>query len=112
MLDVKGDVATADAMSRRKETAKKIREKGADYILSVKENQKGHGRIERREIRTATGLWRMYGREVWGGLETIIQYRTYRRKKGEETVQTDHYYLSSGDFSVAEFLKYIRGTGR
>jgi predicted transposase YbfD/YdcC len=88
MLDVKGDVVTADAMSCQKETVKKIREKGAGYILSVKENQKrlyedvrdyfegmesgeireppedvwqggeekGRGRIERREIRTARGL--------------------------------------------------------
>jgi predicted transposase YbfD/YdcC len=30
-----------DAMSCQKEIAKKIREKDADYILSVKENQKG-----------------------------------------------------------------------
>jgi predicted transposase YbfD/YdcC len=39
--DMKGDVVTADAMSCQKETAKKIRETGADYIVSVKENQKG-----------------------------------------------------------------------
>jgi predicted transposase YbfD/YdcC len=85
---VKGDVVTADVMSCQKETARKIWEKGADYILSVKENQKGlyedireyfegmesreirevpedvwqggeekgHGRIERREIRTVAGF--------------------------------------------------------
>jgi predicted transposase YbfD/YdcC len=29
--------------------------------------------------------------------------------KGKETVQTDRYYISSGDFSVEAFLKYIRG---
>jgi predicted transposase YbfD/YdcC len=41
ILDVKGDVVTADAMSCQTEIAKKIREKGADDILAVKENQKG-----------------------------------------------------------------------
>jgi predicted transposase YbfD/YdcC len=41
MLGVKGDVVTADAMNCRKETAKKIRKKGANYIVSVKENRKG-----------------------------------------------------------------------
>jgi hypothetical protein len=41
ILDVKGDAITADAMSCRTEIAKKIREKGADYILAEKENQKG-----------------------------------------------------------------------
>jgi predicted transposase YbfD/YdcC len=39
MWDVKGDVVTADATNCRKEIAQKIREKGADYILAVKENQ-------------------------------------------------------------------------
>jgi predicted transposase YbfD/YdcC len=39
-LDVKGDVVTADAMSCQTEIVKKIREKQADYVLAVKENQK------------------------------------------------------------------------
>jgi predicted transposase YbfD/YdcC len=38
-----------------------------------------------------------------------VQYRTFRKVKGKETAQTDHYYLSSGDFSAEEFLNYIRG---
>jgi predicted transposase YbfD/YdcC len=141
MLDVKGDVVTADAMSCQKEIARKIREKGADYILAVKDNQpalhgdikdyfegmeggeirempedlwqgaeeRGHGRLERREIRTATGLEWLEGREGWEGLRTIVQYRTYRKVKGKATVQTDRYYISSGDFTAEEFLKYIRG---
>jgi predicted transposase YbfD/YdcC len=33
--DVKGDVVAADVMNCQKKTAKKIREKGADYILLV-----------------------------------------------------------------------------
>jgi predicted transposase YbfD/YdcC len=40
-LDVKRDVVTADAMSCQKEIGKKIREKETDYVLGVKENQKG-----------------------------------------------------------------------
>jgi predicted transposase YbfD/YdcC len=132
ILDVKGDAVTADAMNCQTEIAKKIREKEADYILAVKENQKtlyenikdyfegmeqgergempediwegeeekGHGRIERREIRTVTGLEK---REAWQNVKTIVQYRTFRTEKGKET-----YYLSSGDFSADEFLKYIR----
>jgi predicted transposase YbfD/YdcC len=140
-LDVRGDVVTADAMSCQKEIAKKIREKGADYALAVKENQKGlyedikdyfegmesgeirempedvwqgeeergHGRVEKREIRTVTGLDWLGSREAWEGLTTIVQYRTFRKEKGKETVQTDRYYISSGDFSADEFLKYIRG---
>ncbi|MHB9292853.1 putative ISAs1 family transposase ISPto5 [Hollandina sp. SP2] len=118
LLEVKGEVVTADAMSCQKDIAWKIREKGADYILAVQEHQptlyedikdyfegmesgeikeqpedlwqgaeeQGHGRVEGREIRTATGLEWLEGRE---GLRAIVQYRTFRKVKGKETVQTD-----------------------
>jgi hypothetical protein len=121
IVDVQGDVVTADAMNCRQEIAQKIREQGADYILAVKENQstlhrdikeyfegmekgeigempgdiwqggeeQGHGRVERREIRTVTGLEWLEGREAWEGLTTIVQYRTFRKVNGKETVQTD-----------------------
>lgn len=39
ILDVSGCIVTADAMSCQKETVKKISEKKADYVLSLKENQ-------------------------------------------------------------------------
>jgi len=39
LIDIKGDVVTIDAMGCQKAIAEKIREKKADYILSVKENQ-------------------------------------------------------------------------
>ncbi|MDR2632307.1 MAG: ISAs1 family transposase, partial [Treponema sp.] len=87
-LEVAGDTITIDAMGCQREIAEKIREKGADYVLSVKENQpetyrevkeyfeyieegwekeppqdvwrsdleKGHGRIERREVWTEEEL--------------------------------------------------------
>ena len=40
MLEIEGCIVTIDAMGTQKEIAKKIKEKKADYILSVKENQK------------------------------------------------------------------------
>jgi predicted transposase YbfD/YdcC len=67
-------------------------------------------REEKREIRTVRGLERPENREVWEGLKAIEQqYRTFRKEKGKETVQTDRYYISSGDFPTEEFLEYIRG---
>lgn len=39
MLDVAGCIVTADAMSCQKEITKKIVEKDAEYVLSLKENQ-------------------------------------------------------------------------
>jgi len=47
MIDVKGDVITIDAMGCQTVIASKIREKKADYILAVKENQPTlHGNIQ------------------------------------------------------------------
>lgn len=40
MLEVNGCIITIDAIGTQKEIAEKIVEKGADYILSLKENQK------------------------------------------------------------------------
>lgn len=40
MLEIEGCIVTIDAMGTQKDIAKKIKDKGADYILSVKENQK------------------------------------------------------------------------
>ena len=39
LLDIKGDIVTADAMSCQKEIAAKIKKKQADYILALKGNQ-------------------------------------------------------------------------
>jgi predicted transposase YbfD/YdcC len=49
------------------------------------------------------------GGEAWEDITTIVQYRTFREEKGKERVQTDQYYIWSGDFSAEEFMKYIRG---
>lgn len=39
MIDVKGSIVTIDAMGCQQEIAKKIVDEGADYVLSLKENQ-------------------------------------------------------------------------
>jgi len=39
LLDIKGDIVTADAMSCQKDIAEKLKAKGADYILALKGNQ-------------------------------------------------------------------------
>jgi hypothetical protein len=103
----------------QREIAEKIREEGADYVLSLKENQsetyrkvkegwedhppqdvwrseveKGHSRIERREVLTEEELDWMGSNEKWKGLKTSIQYRC-THTEGKETTVTTHYYLSS-----------------
>ena len=39
LLDIKGTIITADAMSCQKEIVRKISEKGADYVIGLKDNQ-------------------------------------------------------------------------
>jgi predicted transposase YbfD/YdcC len=84
-------------------------ESGAPEDVWQGGEEKGRGRIERREIRTAAGLEWLEGREAREDLIALVQYRTHWKQKGKETAQTDQYYISSGDFSAEEFLKYIRG---
>ena len=89
VLDLEGDVVTLDAMGCQSGIAEKIREKKADYVLALKENQptlcdevtrhfdwlvrekppgetvstwrgpfeKGHGRLERREVLAVSADW-------------------------------------------------------
>jgi len=81
LVDVKGSIVTADAMSRQKEIVRKLHEKKADDVIALKGNQttlledaalyfeafgstlpmthtleKDHGRIENREYYLATDL--------------------------------------------------------
>ena len=39
-IDIKGKTVTADAMHCQKETCRKIKEKGGDYVLGLKKNQR------------------------------------------------------------------------
>jgi len=39
LLSIKGVIVSIDAMGTQKKTAKKIRDRKADYVLSLKENQ-------------------------------------------------------------------------
>jgi predicted transposase YbfD/YdcC len=141
LLDIKGDVITADAMSCQTDIVAKVCEKEAYYIIAVKENQPtlykdikdyfdglesgdipglpddlwqgdfehGHGRTEKREIRVVNDISWLYKREAWQGLQSIIQYRTFRQVDGKDMVRNDQYYISNADFDANIFLDYIRG---
>jgi predicted transposase YbfD/YdcC len=73
------------------------------------EEEKGHGRKERREVKTVTDLEWLESKTLRQDVKTLVQYRTFRTVSGKQTAQTDHYYISSVDFGVEEFLQYIRG---
>jgi predicted transposase YbfD/YdcC len=139
LIDVEGDIVTIDAIGCQTDIAKKIRSKGADYVLALKDNQetlhedvaeyfdwiekeqpksesvdiykskpeKGHGRIEMREILTASADW-LEDKEKWVDIQTIIRYRCTREIDGVKSVSVRH-YISSFDTNAEGFLDIIRG---
>ena len=134
LLIVKGSWITIDAMGCQKDIAVKIKEKEAEYILAVKDNQEhlhddiqeafeqgkitdehsqynmGHGRIEKRTCRILTDTDWVCNREDWKSLNTLIEISTERTIKatGIKESQTRH-YISSINADAKQFNEAIRG---
>jgi predicted transposase YbfD/YdcC len=66
--------------------------------------ERNHGRVERREVRSATDISWLSGKAHWKDLAAIMQYRCWR-----DGVMTDRYYISNADMSAMEFYRHIRG---
>ena len=106
-LNVAGSIVTADAMSCQKAIVKKIRDGKADYVMGLKGNQpalledvslyfrdfskelsclvtrdKDHGRMEKREYRTLTGLSWLPERSGWARLKAVGSVRSIVTRNG------------------------------
>jgi predicted transposase YbfD/YdcC len=68
-----------------------IQETGCTYAKTV---EKGHGRIEEREIWVTSDLKWLTGAEGWEGIQSLICVRATRHEKGKTTVER-RYYISS-----------------
>ena len=129
MLDallLEGCVITIDAMGCQKNIARKIVSKKADYILSVKENQKdlyediqdsfrilpasdysedidyGHGRIETRKCTIITDLSLVENADKWKGLVSIIKMERERYFKATAKKENEtSYYISTLNKSLS-----------
>ena len=132
LLTLKGSIITIDAMGCQRAIAKKILEKEADYILGVKENQKGlleqiekmftitqahtqtshdmgHGRIETRTCSVIDDLQLFDDYRDWPGITSLIKVETVREMKNSAEKQTAvRYYISSKTASAEVFNKDIR----
>lgn len=122
LLVVEGRLITVDALLTQREIAREIIARKADYLMVVKDNQpqlledirmcfdseplsgevrgtactvdKGHGRLEVREIVTSAALKDFLA--DWPGLEQVIQItRTVTRLKTGETSQETLYAITS-----------------
>ena len=111
MLEIKGSIITIDAMGTKREIARKIIEKSADYILPVKGNQKelqeevlstckhirsisdtsilekGHGRIETRRCEIFGKGFLSDLESRWSGLKTVIKITSIREFNDKKRVR-------------------------
>ena len=123
MLNLKGAIVSIDAMGTQKEIARRIVDKGADYVLALKGNQTrlhedaalffadpicaaecaaraetdaGHGRIEERGCRAGEAKWLAKRHPEWEGLRSIaaVAARRIDKKTGRESLET-RYYITS-----------------
>lgn len=131
-VDVSGCVVTADAMSFQKVIIDKIRDKGADFVIELKANQRSlrygledsiktatptdvykegpyleHGRIESRMCRIYRGEELIVDKDKWNGNLTVIEILTSTQKKSDgKSTSEQRLYISSLD-SSAERLSLI-----
>ena len=122
-IEISGCVITADAMSFQKSIIDKIREKGGDFVIELKANQKSlrygledrirtaipsvvytegpsleHGRIESRICRVYRGEELIADREKWNGRLTVIEILTDTTKKSDgRKMSEQRIYISSLD---------------
>lgn len=123
LLYLKGCIVTIDAIGCQKAIAEQLHAHGADYVLSLKANQKhmhavvqkhfevagdvqggntytesftGHGRQERRSYRVIPipeALRRAAAH--WPGLSCVVQVVRQRQQDGKSASEESSYYLSS-----------------
>lgn len=131
LIDVKGDIVTADAMSCQKKIVEKIIEKKADYTIGLKQNQpalhkdtedyfgefssnisskitleKGHGRIEKRKYLLLTDLSWLEQKNEWKGLNALGAAKSTITENGE-THEFTRYFITSFT-NLDEFTDSVR----
>jgi predicted transposase YbfD/YdcC len=136
MLNLTGAIVSIDAMGTQKEIARRVVNKGADYVLALKGNQTslhedaalffadpvcaadckgsaetdaGHGRIEERSCRAAEARWLAERHPDWEGLRSIaaIAARRIDKKSGRESLET-RYYITSLEPDPKAILAAVR----
>ena len=125
LLHLKGCIVTIDAIGCQKSIAQQLHEHGADYVLSLKGNQRhmhqvvqkdfevqgsqerlvedtytescsGHGRQELRSYRLSPVPEALQRAAAhWPGLASVVQVVRRRQQAGREASEEVSYYLSS-----------------
>mgnify|MGYP001159238613 FL=1 len=134
-LDVAGCIVTIDAMGTQTAIADEIRERGADYVLCVKDNHPklldsillaqagvggalqaasnweshntGHGREEWRRCWAFDAGDRLYKGDQWRELQSFALVERTRRI-GDRTSVERRYYISSLAPDAEKFMRAVR----
>jgi predicted transposase YbfD/YdcC len=138
LLEIKGALVTIDAAGTQTSIAAKIVDKGGDYFLAVKGNQKklhdavvehflgtereearvgywddssdklSHGREERRRAWVSGDVDEIQTAERWQGLKTLVRVEATRVINGQRSIE-NRFYISSRTLSASEALNASRG---
>lgn len=135
VLDIEGCTVTIDAMGCQTKIAQTIIEQGADYILSVKENQKelyeniidsfrfsqktdllkhedvdvGHGRVETRVCTILNDLSQLSRAGDWQNIRTLVKIDSTRFIKVSGVTQNEtRYYISSLELNAQTIGQAVR----
>jgi len=133
-VDVAGSVVSIDAMGCQRELAAMLVERGADYVLALKQNQgelhaqvaahfapllarpaahthrdKGHGRGELRRVWVSQELGLVDAGTGWAGLRTLACVQTTRWLDGQRQQATRYCISSVSGASAARLAGYVRG---
>lgn len=135
LLDLKDTVTTIDAIATSQKNAAKIIDKGGDYILALKKNNrlffgevenffhhfkdtslivdnaqtidKAHGRIESRTCRIISDLQYFPDANTWKGLNSLVCIEA-KRTLGSKISVFHKYYLSSLEPNAKSLMQSIR----
>ena len=134
LLNIEGCMVVADALHCQKDTAKAVIDAGADYLLSVKDNQptlkqniedyvqdadlqktmdtastieQNSGRIERRTAFVTNSIDWLDNKDDWAGIACIGAINTRFSTSDNETNEW-HYYISSRALTAQDLLKHAR----
>jgi len=134
LLDIAGSIISIDAMGCQKNIAKKIKDKGGEYVLALKGNQGslhedirlffedsllqedvlyheetdgGHGRIEVRKCIATDDIRWLKERHDWPGLTSIVKIVSAVERKGKQSTDM-RYYITSLSAKPKKILASIR----
>jgi predicted transposase YbfD/YdcC len=138
LLELSGAIVTIDAMGCQKEIAARIRERGGDYVLAVKQNQPtlyeqvreaidegleqdaeqidehgtdetGHGRREVRTYAVFPAPSSVDPEGLWQDLSAVGVTSSERTDSRGQTSLEGRYYILSRQLSSKEFADAVRG---